>query len=189
MADLMCVYGNDKHLEYYLKGCLTHINDHIAPLYSSPFNFGTLLCSAIHGKSIECIKYLLNNGADPNKCDDYGRSPLVFTFHVVTDDAKLLEIIEMLLKAGADPNVSYYSHDKGVIYPLVYADMRGNKDLINLLLKYGAHKKAHEVEHLLSEHTINEVERIYDRQCALLALYKSNIPLDVITDILIKECL
>ncbi len=189
MADLQCINGNRKYLEYYLKDCLTHINDHIVPLYSSPFNFGTLLCSAIQGKSIECIKYLLDNGADPNICDEYGRPPLIFTFHKFTDDAKLTEIITLLLKAGANPNIPHASFTVGYMYPIVYADKGGHSELVKMLINRGAHETAYQVEEQLSESTINMIERVYDRRFALLALYNSSIPLDIITNVIIKECL
>ena len=157
MADLQCINGNRKYLEYYLKDCLTHINDDITPLYSSPLNFGSLLCSAIHGKSLECIKYLLDNGANPNKSDEYGRSPLIFTFHTVNDDKKLCEIIKMLLKAGANPNIPHSSFTVGYMYPLAYADNGGHSELVKLLINSGAYETAHEVEEHLSKSTIEMV--------------------------------
>ncbi|RLM78381.1 hypothetical protein C2845_PM12G14220 [Panicum miliaceum] len=56
----------------------------------------TPLVNAIHGKSVDAVKYLLEHGANQDKVDRYGFSPL----HVAAG-LGCCEIVELLLARGA----------------------------------------------------------------------------------------
>lgn len=53
----------------------------------------------------EAVKVLLENGADPNITDKYGRKPIIFALGMKNPDNT--EILEMFLKHGLDLNMSY----------------------------------------------------------------------------------
>ncbi|MCI5629516.1 MAG: ankyrin repeat domain-containing protein, partial [Clostridium sp.] len=76
------------------------------------------------------VKWLLENGADPNIPSANGLTPLYTAiFH------KEHGITDLLLKNGADPDKKPESRENT---PLTIACMRQNKPGIELLLKYGA---------------------------------------------------
>ena len=76
------------------------------------------------------VKWLLENGADPNIPSAHGLTPLYTAiFH------KEHGITDLLLKNGADPDKQPESRENT---PLTIACMRQNKPGIELLLKYGA---------------------------------------------------
>lgn len=64
----------------------------------------------------DIVQMLLENGADPNICDNLGVSPLAYTFLKKLPNTK--RIIELLLQFGADPSLGktpkhtpfYYAH-------------------------------------------------------------------------------
>lgn len=76
--------------------------------------------------NLKILKYLLDNGADPNKTDKYGYTPLVEA--CIKQDSK---IIKYLLENGADVGASNN-------LALIESCKRGDLKIIKLLIKYGA---------------------------------------------------
>ena len=79
--------------------------------------------------NVECVKMLLNQGADANTCDPRGKTSLMYAAWI--DNA---ECIDVLLKAGADVNMS----DARGITALMEALSAGNSVCVEKLLKAGA---------------------------------------------------
>ena len=92
----------------------------------------TALYFACRNSNDEMIECLLKATADPRLCSHNGESPLlVYTFKAPSSFVKP-SIVAALLKAGADPNVSEKTLN---ITPLHAACRRGQKDIVQLLLK------------------------------------------------------
>ena len=92
-------------------------------------------CSNGNNEMIQC---LLKAKADPRVCTHQGDSPLlVYTYKAPSTLAK--PIVAALLKAGADPNVSEKNLN---ITPLHIACLRGQEDIVQLLLKAKANINA-----------------------------------------------
>ena len=92
----------------------------------------TPLCEAAwggHNGQNDVMKILLEEGADPNKGDKRGRTPLYVAAYRGNMGA-----VQMLLDAGADPNSGNSNGDT----PLSKAADVGNKEMIKLLLERGA---------------------------------------------------
>ena len=97
------------------------------------------------GVEVEILKLFLDNGADPNLCDDCFGSVLNTRIRERDND---LESIELLLQRGADPNMLTEREDldeeDNVIAAfketsLEYAvDISSSIEIIKLLIKYGA---------------------------------------------------
>ena len=76
----------------------------------------TYLSIAVRQFKDDVVQMLLENGADPNICDNLGVSPLAYTFLKKLPNTK--RIIELLLQFGADPSLGktpkhtpfYYAH-------------------------------------------------------------------------------
>ena len=79
--------------------------------------------------NVECVKMLLNQGADANTCDSRGKTSLMYAAWI--DNA---ECIGVLLEAGADVNMS----DARGITALMEASSAGNSVCAEKLLKAGA---------------------------------------------------
>ncbi|MBS4220074.1 ankyrin repeat domain-containing protein [Bacillus sp. FJAT-49711] len=78
--------NNHSEIERYFIG--NDVNDEIAG--------GTPLMWAVRQNNIEFVKRLIELGADPNKVDDVGRSPLEIACYY-----GFLEVAEVLLQKGA----------------------------------------------------------------------------------------
>jgi ankyrin repeat protein len=125
----------------------------------------TALFLAIDNFHFDLAKYLIQKGANPNKWDWWGRTPLYSAVDVntvphggrpdlpSTDATTSLEIVELLLKAGAWPNVQlkmlqpfrHIGDDRGCdlmlttgMTPLLRAAKTFDTGAIALLLKHGA---------------------------------------------------
>lgn len=85
----------------------------------------TPLIEAIRGRYIDCIKLLLETGADPNLEDSEGISPI---FYVFSED-----ILALLVKYGAKINNTY-----GYETPLMAAMKYSDFEYLKALIKYGA---------------------------------------------------
>lgn len=81
--------------------------------------------------SIEEVKAVLNDGANPDACDSFCRESALF-FAV---RRKSVEKIEVLIQAGADVNFRETRHNKSV---LDIAVVVGDKEIIRLLKESGA---------------------------------------------------
>jgi ankyrin repeat protein len=129
-----------------------------------PDNVSPLLMATLNGRW-DVAKYLINKGANVNKWDWWGQSPLYAAVDMNTiphggrpdrpslDETTSLEIIELLLNKGANPNLQlkllppYRSigADRGVdsmltigTTPLLRAAKAMDAPAIELLLKHGA---------------------------------------------------
>ena len=129
-----------------------------------PDNVSPLLVATLNGRW-DIAKYLINKGANVNKWDWWGQSPVYAAIDMNTiphggrpdrpslDDASSLEVIELLLKKGANPNLQLkllppfrsLGADRGVdsmltigATPLLRAAKAMDAPAIELLLKYGA---------------------------------------------------
>ncbi len=102
----------------------------------------TPLVHALLGEQVECVKILLEHGADPNTRDNYGRVPLSILAEPqpIKDPSaeKRVAIAKLLLEHGADVSVG----DNFNAQPLWYAvfNCRKEEDLpfVELLLVSGA---------------------------------------------------
>ncbi|TGL67843.1 ankyrin repeat domain-containing protein [Leptospira kmetyi] len=101
----------------------------------------TILYSAVSSGSFEKVKFLLEQGADPNTVDvKDGESPLI---RACIDSDKnqneILKIVAALISAGADVNVHETWKGRS---SLMWAVRQGNLELAKLLAKAGADLKA-----------------------------------------------
>ena len=91
-----------------------------------------LICATMEG-NIEAVKVLLKNGADANAKGDEGLSALMYAAESGLSES-CCEISSLLLDHGASLNDVC---DHG-FSPLMYAVVKGNEDLVKLLIKRGA---------------------------------------------------
>ncbi len=90
----------------------------------------TALIYAAENKNFTSVKFLLENGADPNIQEwDEGRSAL----HMASDSP---EIIKVLLEYGADTEAQTFGW--GGFTPLMFAAIRDNCEAVKILLEHGA---------------------------------------------------
>jgi len=110
------------------------------------------LASAVLGGHLEIIRLLLDSGADVNRRDEAGQTPLMFasirglegTWEMQTkqkypqrQDRPKTEwprVVETLLKAGANPNLQ----TKDGMSALMGAAARGHHEICSLLVRFGA---------------------------------------------------
>jgi len=86
-----------------------------------------------HPHREEYIKKLISYGADVNtKAHDSVSTVIMKDGLAITDDD--VNVLRMLLEAGADVNKEYRRGER----PLYYAQKKNNKEMIDLLIKYGA---------------------------------------------------
>lgn len=125
----------------------------------------TPLIAALDNLHFDTAKVLVEAGADANKWDRWGRSPLYMAIDMnrvpeggrpdrpSSDAATGLDIARMLLEAGADANprlklfppYRHLTNDRGCdsmltigTTPLVLASKRADTEAVRLLLKHGA---------------------------------------------------
>jgi len=84
---------------------------------------------AAYTKNDKIVKLLLNKGADPNRADIEGISPLYWAAYTKND-----KILKLLLAKGADPNIE----DNEGKTPLYWAIYTGNSEATKILLQHGA---------------------------------------------------
>ncbi len=99
----------------------------------------TPLICAIEQKKIEIVKTLLDKGADLEKSDESGSTPLM------TASSRSIEIVQMLLDRGADINGRGTGFKDGWT-PFMEAAAAGNADTMKLLLDRGADIEAQTAE-------------------------------------------
>ena len=86
-------------------------------------NSGTALVYAVKGRHANVVRFLLNNGADPNNQKWTGEPPIV-TALKNSDTAT----VQALIDAGADPLVN----DRFGRNALTYAEKSGDEDIVEL---------------------------------------------------------
>ena len=92
---------------------------------------GTPLHGACLGGQLECMRVLLESGADIGAQDDEGFAVL----HIASEDGKV-EVVGLLLQHNADVNAkTKYETDRT---PLIYASASGHVRVAQLLLEHGA---------------------------------------------------
>jgi len=103
----------------------------------TPIDYGaTVLVEAVSDApdsyKHEVVKFLLENGANPNTPDEYNRTPLDAAIYCHNLDA-----VQLLVEAGGDCNA--VCGEDGY-RPLHQAAFRGNIDIVRYLLEQGADK-------------------------------------------------
>ena len=121
---------NDLNLDvakyYATRGNLTDL-DEIFREYSGRI----ALNEACEKGYLEIVKCLLSAGADKDKADNNGWTPLIYTAR-----GGYVEIVQLLLAAGADKDKA----DNDGWTPLIEAAMEGHVEVVRLLLAAGANK-------------------------------------------------
>lgn len=90
------------------------------------------------------IDLLLKNGANVNSKTKYGYTPLHMSCE---NDKKNIKIIEMLLKNGANPNIQNEFSVLPIDFCIKYTYPRLEKDIVDLLLNYGANIQLETILH------------------------------------------
>ena len=141
--------GDKEKVVAILSTKMIDVNNHV----SSPMDHWTPLIQASHHGHTDIVKVLFENGADLNKPDGSGLSPIhhaaskeeLATVRLLislgaepelTKAAKLgqYDILTELLQVGTDPNMTISTGE----FPLLYASLTGNKRVVQLLLWRGA---------------------------------------------------
>ena len=90
------------------------------------------LHAAAYEGDVKRVRKLLEEGANPNARDEYGRTPL---YYAASRD---VEVVKLLLQHGADPK----ARSRGGETPLHSAAWSGNVEVVKLLLERGADPNA-----------------------------------------------
>jgi len=90
----------------------------------------TALIAAVSHNSIDCVRLLLDHGADPKITDNAGWTPLIFAAYFGGSD----EMLNLLLDRGAQINAQ---NDRGIT-ALYLASASGHAPQVQLLLARGA---------------------------------------------------
>lgn len=119
-------HAAEKNCEVVVGLLLKHRADiHIEAGYKrTPLHY-----AAIISKNEKIIKLLLDYGADPNKQDLFGDTPLYQTAHHHRP-----EMLKVLLEQGADPNIK----NNAGLSPIHMVTKNCYMDMLELLLKYNA---------------------------------------------------
>ena len=115
--------GKGKRIRRLLSNGMLNVNCSVNG--STPL-FRAIISTLTYGHKSDCVKLLLEKGADPNKANGADITPLCMAaFHGMTN------VVKLLLDRGADQN-------KRRLTPLHYAVMLGHKDVVTMLLNAGA---------------------------------------------------
>ena len=113
--------GNVEKITRLLSIGLLDVNSIPKYLYTTP-----LMIAALKGHK-DVVNLLLNKGAEIDKCDDYGKTPL----HVAAWGH--LHVVELFLDRGAQHD----SRNRGGRAPLHMAAEGGHKDVVKVFLDHG----------------------------------------------------
>ena len=101
--------------------------EHSTPLHQSAYQNYT-----------EIVRMLLAAGANPNAQDSYGYTPLIWCCENRQPQMQqAVSVARMLLEAGAEPDLAETYYGAG---PLGWAAYYGKRELVALLLEFGASK-------------------------------------------------
>ena len=95
-----------------------------------PDGYGQALLAACEKNDVKTVSLLMTAGADVNKADIDGWTPLL-----VASDKGRTEIVKLLIEKGADVNKP--ENILGMT-PLNWAAYRGHKEIVKLLIAAGA---------------------------------------------------
>jgi ankyrin repeats containing protein len=127
-----CLYKNKPAIQK-----LIAMKANIGCAYSDEIFIYDALYMAICNEDYALVKQLLALGADPNKpYNEDGLCPLVASCNVNN-----IAIASLLLKHGAKADGVGNLGGDYIEYPLITAVMKGNKYMVQLLLRYGAKKE------------------------------------------------
>lgn len=104
-------------------------------------DYSEVLLDKCRGTYIKNIKYILSLGADPNFCDNKGKTPL---YRVIYNDNVSVEIVQLLLDSGAD--VHHMVEDQPLIFiafeqlnfEVGYDNYKNKIEVIKMMLDKGA---------------------------------------------------
>lgn len=89
-----------------------------------------MLCSAVKNKHMDCVEYLLEQGADVNGYGEFDRTPLIYAIK----EKPNLEMVKFLVEHGADVN----KEDGLSTTPLINAAYWKSLDIVKYLVENGA---------------------------------------------------
>ncbi|MCI5194343.1 MAG: ankyrin repeat domain-containing protein [Candidatus Electrothrix sp. AU1_5] len=114
---------NDLDIVKFILDCGADVNLHDGEQRWTALHF------ASRDQQKEIVQLLLESGADPNTVECFGNTPLSRALNKVPIN---FEIIKLLLDYGANPTVkNNYGNS-----PLDTANLIGNKELIDIFIKY-----------------------------------------------------
>ena len=106
-------------------------------------NGDTAISHAINGDHVECVRILLEHGADPNGTA-WADLPLLMHAIKAVPDSKTIELVLLLIEYGADVNVKYEdpfaTSYSCLTTPLEYAMVACDAVMIKTLVDNGAKK-------------------------------------------------
>lgn len=142
-----------------LDACQRYLQEKADPNFQNKsYNCWTPLYVAIYSGFHECIKLLLNNGADINMINDKGYAPMHCAML-----SRNISTIEILLAHGADPNIQDNDGDTPLHFLFTTIP---DRDIILLLIKHEAdcsikNKKGVTVEELALKSYNSSINEIF----------------------------
>ena len=100
-------------------------------------DYSDAMLLAVREKNIRLITILLKNGANINRKNSFGQSPLYLAMFDLKENSDVL-MIKFLVKCRADVNEIFMFDDGAVTTPLNLAVSMNRPDVAKILLEYGA---------------------------------------------------
>ena len=92
----------------------------------------TALIYAVRYRSADIVEFLTDNGADVNKANSCGFTPILMCADMRTDDDEGLEIATILMNEGADPHAVTNFH-QDIIWLLTRQNTEGNQGIAKVI--------------------------------------------------------